>query len=265
MERREEHGLVVRIDCGERLAVLDDDLRDCRQPAILEHGAEQVERLAADLVRLDVVGPLDELGDAVAGLVALHELLDLDRAYGFERHLLEILVRDHNVFAGLPLDRLSARNDLVVCGAVDLHLDARLVLGVQHVEADPGLGLGRHVELDRDGHQPELDSPPPHRARHGIPRSASTVVPDRGVTIPCARNATADVACRRSAVAGRQRARGVPIVGAGSTWSWGSSRRHAARTRPPGPARRSRRACDPTRSKRLRRSCPSRSKWPSGP
>src|SRR4029077_7509588 len=61
--------------------------------------------------------------------------------------------------------RIAATDDLVVDRAVGLHLDPREVLLVEHVEAD-ALGIGRQVELHRNGYEPELDRPFPHRARH---------------------------------------------------------------------------------------------------
>ena len=85
MERRQEHRVAERVERGERLAVLDHDLADGRQAVLLEDRLEQVERLAADLVGLEVVGALHEPDGGVVAL-GLGELLDLDRADGLERH-----------------------------------------------------------------------------------------------------------------------------------------------------------------------------------
>jgi hypothetical protein len=100
--------------------------------------------------------------------LGLGELLDLDRADGLERDVLEVLVGHDDVFTGRifeALDGVAARDRLVVDRTPDLHLDARQVRLVEHVEAD-ALGLSREIELDRDGDQSELDGPLPHRTRH---------------------------------------------------------------------------------------------------
>ena len=76
---------VERVERGEHLAILDHDLADRREALVREDLLEQREGLAADLVGLDVVGLLDELGRAVVDAVAFDELLDLDRADGLER------------------------------------------------------------------------------------------------------------------------------------------------------------------------------------
>ena len=52
---------------------------------------------------------------------------------------------------------------------------------MEHVEAD-ALGLGREIELDRDGDQAELDGPLPHRSCHGVDLAASRAPGTR----PCA-------------------------------------------------------------------------------
>jgi hypothetical protein len=169
VEGREEHRLAEGIEGGERLAVLDDDFADRRQLLVLEDLLEEVERLAADLVWLQVVGLLDE-ADVAVFLVGLRELLDLDRADRLERDLLEVLVGDHDVLVRRPLvalHGLAAGDDLLVDRAEDLHLDPREVLLVEHVEAHAVLGFGGQVELDGDRHEPELDGPLPHCSRHG--------------------------------------------------------------------------------------------------
>ena len=169
MEGRQQHRLRKRVERGERLAVLDDHLADRRQLLVLEDLAEQVERLAADLVRLDVIGLLDEADVAVL-LLRLGELLDLDRADRLERDLLEVLVGDDDVLVGRPLVALHGLvpgDDSLVDRAEDLHLDPGQILLVEHVEADAVLRLGGQVELDGNRHQPELDGPLPHCARHG--------------------------------------------------------------------------------------------------
>src|SRR5450759_5204560 len=106
-------------------------------------------------------------------VLAEGELLDLDRPDRLERNLLEVLVGDHDVLVGrvlVALDRVAARDDRLVRGAPDLHLDPRPVRGVEHVEADRVLGLGRRVELDRDRDQAELDRALPYRACHALLR-----------------------------------------------------------------------------------------------
>ena len=136
----------------------------------VEHLAQEVERLAADLVGLDVVGLLRELRVLAGRLVTRRELLDLDGPDRLERDLVQVLVRDHHVLVGgvlVALHGLAAGDDLLVLGAPDLHLDPREVLLVEHVEADGVVGLGRGVELHRDGDEAELDGPFPHRACHG--------------------------------------------------------------------------------------------------
>ena len=76
---------------------------------------------------------------------------------------------------------------VVVRGAVGLHLDPAVAVGVEHVEAD-ALRLRGQVQLDRDRDQPELDGALPHRTRHSDrtsharpfsvgPRSASIARP----------------------------------------------------------------------------------------
>ena len=99
VERRQEHRLVEWVERGQRLAVLDHDLADRGQAVLLEDRLQQVERLAADLVGLDVVGRLHEPNGVVIAF-GLGELLDLDRPDGLERHLLEVLVGDDHVLAG---------------------------------------------------------------------------------------------------------------------------------------------------------------------
>ena len=110
MERGQQHRVAERIERGECLAILDDDLADRGEALVLEHRLEQVERLASDLVGLHVVGRLHE-ADRVVVALGLGELLDLDRADRLERHLVEILVRDDDVLAGgvlIALDGLAA-------------------------------------------------------------------------------------------------------------------------------------------------------------
>ncbi len=175
VERRQEHRVAERVQRGQRLAILDHDLADGGQPVVLEHGLQEVERLPADLVGLQVVGALDEPHGGVVAL-GLRELLDLDGADRLEGDVLEVLVGDHDVLAGrvlVALDRVAAGDRLILDGAPDLHLDARQVRLVEHVEAD-ALGLGREIELDRDGDQSELDGPLPHRTRHADPHWCSS-------------------------------------------------------------------------------------------
>ncbi len=167
VERREQHRRTEGVERRELLTVLEDDLADRLQLALGEHRAQEREGLAADGLGLEVVGLLDE-----DGLLLLasrrHELLDLDAPDGLERHGLEVALVDDDVVALRPLvapDGLRAR-DLAVLGAVDLHLDAPTILGVEQVEREPPTRLGGQVEPDRDGHQPELDGPAPHRAWH---------------------------------------------------------------------------------------------------
>ena len=99
------------------------------------------------------------------------ELLDLDGADRLERDLLEVLVGDHDVLVGrvlVALHGLARERSSRPRRAPDLHLDPREVGLVEHVEPDRVLGLGRGVQLDRDGDQAELDGPLPHRACHGV-------------------------------------------------------------------------------------------------
>ena len=98
VERGQEHRVAERIERGERLAVLDDDLADRREAVLGEDRLQEVERLAADLVGLEVVGALDEADGGVVAL-GLGELLDLDRADGLERDALEVLIGDDHVLA----------------------------------------------------------------------------------------------------------------------------------------------------------------------
>ena len=171
----EEHRLRVRAERGELLAVLEDDLADRGLAAIGQDALEQVERLAPDLVRLQVVLLLHEAGRGLVRLARVDELLDLDGPDGLERDRLEVLLRDHDVLALAPLvaaDRLRAGDHLVVERAVDLHLDPVQAALVEQVEADAG-ALGGQVQLHRDGDQAELDRPPPHGSRHGSPRFAA--------------------------------------------------------------------------------------------
>ena len=168
VERREEHRVLERVHRRERLAVADDELADRRQALVLEDLLEELEGLPPDAVRLEVVRLLDELRLAL-GLLRVDELRDLDRADGLERELLEVLVVDHDVLVRrvlVALHGLRALDDLLVLGAPDLHLDPRLVLLVEHVEAHAGPRFRGQVELDRDGHEAELDGPFPHGARH---------------------------------------------------------------------------------------------------
>ena len=58
----EQHRVLERIQRRERLAIADDDLTDRREALVGEDLLEQREGLPADLVRLEVVRLLDELG-----------------------------------------------------------------------------------------------------------------------------------------------------------------------------------------------------------
>ncbi len=168
VERLEDHDVAVRLQRGERLAVLDHDLADRGEPLLGEDLAEQRVGLPADGLGLDVVGLLEEPRRLVLGRRRRHELLDLDRADGLERDAGQVLVGDDDVLVLgvlVALDRVAARDDLVVVRAVDLHLDPVQAALVEHVERDPPR-LGREVEPHGDRHQAELDRPPPHRSRH---------------------------------------------------------------------------------------------------
>ncbi len=110
--------------------------------------------------------------------------------------VLEVLVRDHHVLVRRVLvaaDGVPAIDDLLVRGAEDLHLDPRQVVLVEHVEADRLAGLGRRVELHRDGHEAELDGPFPHRARHDRPRwRIAGAIRERDYSARSQRTCTAD-------------------------------------------------------------------------
>src|SRR2546428_2597267 len=58
----------------------------------------------------------------------------------------------------VALHDLAPLDHLVVVRAVELLLDARPAGRVQQVEREL-LGVGRHVDADRDGHEPEADRP----------------------------------------------------------------------------------------------------------
>src|SRR4029079_12438667 len=95
----------------------------------------------------------------------------------------EVLVGDDDVAVRgvlVALDGVGPGDDLLVDRAPRLHLDPALVLVVEHVEPDLVARLGREIELDGDRHQPELDGPLPHRARHGM---SSCVRLDRYYTV----------------------------------------------------------------------------------
>ncbi len=97
------------------------------------------------------------------------ELLDLDRADRLEGNACEVLVGDHDVLVlGVleALDRVAPRYHVVMERAVRLHLDSVQAARMEHIERD-ALRVRRQVEPNRNGHQAELDGPPPHRARHG--------------------------------------------------------------------------------------------------
>jgi len=96
---------------------------------------QQLERLATDRVRLQVVGLLDEL-DPLPLAVCVDEHLNLDGADRLERDRLDVLIGHDNVAPlcpFIPAHRVGARDDLVIGGAVDLHLDAAQVGLVQQV------------------------------------------------------------------------------------------------------------------------------------
>ena len=178
----EEHGVVERVQRGEDLAVANDDLADRRQALIGKDVLEQCERLAADPIRLEVISLLDEPCLALR-LGRIDELLDLDRSNRLEGQLLQVLVGDHDVLVGgvlVALDRVAPRDDLVLDRAEDLHLDPGEVLGVEHVEAHAGARFSGQVELDRDGHEAELDGPFPHGARHGSPSGSRSLLATSG-------------------------------------------------------------------------------------
>ena len=173
MERGQQHRVGERVQRRQLLPVAEDELADRGLMRIGEDRFEQVERLAADLIGLQVVRLLDEARGRLLRLLLVDELLDLDGAHRLERHRLEILVGHDDVLVLGPLvaaDRVRALDDLLVVRAPDLHLDTVEAGLVQHVEADAAL-LGGQIELDRDGDQPELDRSPPHGSRHGdVPR-----------------------------------------------------------------------------------------------
>ena len=60
VEGLEDHRVAVRLEGGERLAVLDDDLADGGEPLLGEHLAQEGVGLLADRLGLDVVGLLHE-------------------------------------------------------------------------------------------------------------------------------------------------------------------------------------------------------------
>src|SRR5439155_25639153 len=132
-----------RVERRQLLAVLEHDLADGGLPLIRQNLAQQVERLAANRVRLEVIGLLDEL-DPLALTMRVDEHLDLDRPDRLERDCLEVLVVEDDVASLRPLVatyRLRPRDDLVIHRAVDLHLDSAQVLLMEQVEAD-GAALG---------------------------------------------------------------------------------------------------------------------------
>ena len=140
------------------------------RPSSREHVLEEVERLAPDRLGLQVVGRLHELGRLTVA-AGRDEGLDLDGADRLEGHVLQVGVVDHDVLALGVLeaaDRVGAADVLLVVGAPRPHLDARQARLVEQVEAQPGVRLRGQVELDGDGHEPELDRAAPHRASHRV-------------------------------------------------------------------------------------------------
>src|SRR6185295_3027857 len=105
-----------------------------------------------EVVRLVEVHRIDRLDR--------HELRDLHRVRAglFER--LDLFRRElHVLVLGelVALDHLVALDDRAVLDADVLLLEARAALLVQHVEGDRVLGLGRGVQLHRNGDQSERD------------------------------------------------------------------------------------------------------------
>ena len=144
-------------------------LQMAREAFLAQDLLEEVEGLATDRLGLQVVGRLDEAGAVLVALGGIDEELDLDGAHRLERHRLHVLVGDDDVLVLGELvaaDRVAAADVLVVVRAVGLELDPVEARLVQHVEAQPRLGLRGQVELDRDRDEPELDRPPPHRPCH---------------------------------------------------------------------------------------------------
>ena len=87
VEGGQEHRLGIRVDGGQLLAVLHDDLADRAVFDLVgEDLAEEEERLLADRIRLEVVGALHELG-AVVLLVGVDEHRDLDGSDRLQWHV----------------------------------------------------------------------------------------------------------------------------------------------------------------------------------
>ena len=100
VHRLQDEDLVLEPQRSEMLLVAEADLRDADLVLIGECLAQQRVGLRAGLVRDQVVGLLEQ--DRV-DLVEVDELHDVDRAAGFHRHLVEVVVGEDDVAVLLVL------------------------------------------------------------------------------------------------------------------------------------------------------------------
>src|SRR5207245_4126902 len=99
---------------GEVLSVAQRDLGDGHLSCGLERGAEEMVRLPAQLLGLDVVSAVEV--EAGLDVVTRNELVDVDAVRGRERHVVQVFVVDDDVPVLAALNALEelAIGDLVV-------------------------------------------------------------------------------------------------------------------------------------------------------
>ena len=120
---------------GEVLSVAQRDLGDGHLSCGLERGAEEMVRLPAQLLGLDVVSAVEV--EAGLDVVTRNELVDVDAVSGRERHVVQVFVVDDHVPVPADLKALEdlAIGDLVVTfRAPTLVADGRSVIGTQLAE-----------------------------------------------------------------------------------------------------------------------------------
>src|SRR5262252_6322889 len=148
------------------LPVAKRDLGYGSHASFLERTAEQVIRLGTSLLWLYVIGGLEV--ETSFDVVVGYELSDFDLPHSWQRQVFEIGVVDDDVVVGayfIPFDDVGVGHLVIAGPTPPLVLDRRQVLGTQLAERDR-VGLGGHIEPDRNADHPETDDAFPHRTGH---------------------------------------------------------------------------------------------------
>ena len=171
MQGGHHHGALVRAQ-GDRVFFLaDHHLADRHAVDFLERVPKEDERFGPAFVRGHIIGMLVIQG---IDLGQFNEPRDVHAVVRVERDAFELLVGDGHK---LSLAHLVSPNhvlpfdDPVVKWTVPLVLDRVQALAVEQPEPYVLL-LGRGVEFDREGDEPEADVPPPIRSHQKSSRRA---------------------------------------------------------------------------------------------